>query len=115
LAIRVGLRDIGRDMTLVHRLRGVPIDYLRLSPELSTAAASSERAGELLSALVRRAHQSGMAVFACGVDTREQLTQLLALGVDYAESPTQGPVTPHFDFDFARYVATAHSTAELRA
>jgi diguanylate cyclase (GGDEF)-like protein len=107
LAIRVGLKDIGRDMTLVHRLRGVPVDFLRLSPELSTAAASSERAGELLTALVRRAHQSGMAVFACGVDTREQLSQLQILGVDYAESPTQGPATPHFDFDFARYQAAA--------
>ncbi len=111
LAIRVGLKDIGRDMTLVHRLRGVPVDYLRLSPELSTAAASSERAGELLAALVRRAHQTGMALNACGVDTREQLAQLLALGVDYAESPTQAPATTHFDFDFARYMASAPTPA----
>jgi EAL domain-containing protein (putative c-di-GMP-specific phosphodiesterase class I) len=47
LAIRVGLKDIGRDMALVHRLRGVPVDYLRLSPELSAASATTERASEL--------------------------------------------------------------------
>ena len=111
LAIRVGLKDIGRDMTLVHRLRGVPVDYLRLSPELSTAGASSERAGELLAALLRRAHQSGMMINACGVDTREQLAQLIVLGVDYAESPTQGPGSVNFDFDFGRFLTNGQMPA----
>lgn len=102
LALRVGLRDIGRDMTLVHRMRGVPVDYLRLSPELSGAA--SDRAGEMLSALVRRAHQSGMVVIASGVDSREQATSLQAIGIDYAESPTLGPATADFNFEFSKWL-----------
>lgn len=105
LAVRVGLKDIGRDLTLVQRLRGVPIDYLRLSPELSSGTASSERATEWLTALIRRAHQSGMMVIASSVDNREQAQQLQAAGVDYAEGPTLGAPTAQFDFDFARWMA----------
>ena len=104
LAIRVGLKDIGRDMALVHRLRGVPVDYLRLSPELSAASATTERASELLGALIRRAHQSGMMVIASGVDGRDQAVYLQSLGVDYAESPTLGGATAQFDFDFSRWM-----------
>jgi EAL domain-containing protein (putative c-di-GMP-specific phosphodiesterase class I) len=102
LALRVGLRDIGRDMTLVHRLRGVPVDYLRLSAELSAAVA--DRAGELLQALVRRAHQSGMVVIASGVDSREQAAALQAIGVDYGESPTLGPANAEFNFEFSKWL-----------
>lgn len=107
LAIRVGLKDIGRDMTLVHRLRGVPVDYLRLSPELSTASSNTDRAGELLGALIRRAHQSGMMVIASGVDGREQAAFLQTAGIDYAESPTLGGATTQFDFDFSRWMGKA--------
>ena len=105
LAIRVGLKDVGRDMALVHRLRGVPVDYLRLCPELSTGGANSERAMELLSALIRRAHQSGTMVIGSSIDSREQAQQLLLAGVDYIESPTLAPATAQFDFDFARWMS----------
>jgi EAL domain-containing protein (putative c-di-GMP-specific phosphodiesterase class I)/DNA-binding response OmpR family regulator len=105
LAIRVGLKDVGRDMALVHRLRGVPVDYLRLSPELSTATATSERAMELLSALIRRAHQGGMMVIGSSIDSREQAQQLQMAGVDYVESPALAAPTAQFDFDFARWMA----------
>lgn len=103
LAVRVGLKDIGRDITLVHRLRGVPLDFLRLSPELSVGSASSDRASELLSALTRKAHQAGTAVIACAVENREQVTQLHALGVDYAESPVLAGANSQFDFEFSRW------------
>ena len=111
LAIRVGLRDVGRDMTLVHRLGGVPVDYLRLSPELSTSAGSSERAAELLAALIRRAHQSGMMVIGSSIESREQANQLQAAGVDYVESPTLGSPIAQFDFDFARWMADQRQPA----
>jgi EAL domain-containing protein (putative c-di-GMP-specific phosphodiesterase class I) len=111
LAIRVGLKDIGRDMTLVHRLRGVPVDYLRLSPELSNGTANNERAMELLTALIRRAHQSGVMVIGSSVDSRDQAQQLQLLGVDYIESPTLAPATPQFDFDFARWMAEQRQPA----
>lgn len=103
LAIRIGLRDIGRDMTLVHRLRGVPIDFLRLSPELSVGASANDRASEMMAALARRAHQAGAAVIACAVENREQLRQLSVLGIDYAESPIVAAASNSFDFDFARF------------
>lgn len=104
LAIRVGLKDIGRDMALVHRLRGVPVDYLRLSPELSAASSTADRVTELLGALIRRAHQGGMVVIASGIDGRDQAAYLQTLGVDYAESPTLGGATAQFDFDFSRWM-----------
>lgn len=111
LAIRVGLKDIGRDITLVHRLRGAPVDYLRLSPELTSGSASSERAMELLTALIRRAHQSGMMVIGSSVDSREQTQQLQMVGVDYVESPTLAAPTAQFDFDFARWMAEQRQPA----
>jgi diguanylate cyclase (GGDEF)-like protein len=110
LAIRVGLQDVGRDMALVHRLRGVPIDYLRLTPELSTSLGASDRASELLNALIRRAHQGGMMVIGAGVDNRDQAQQLLLAGVDYLESQTLGAANAQFDFDFARWMTERQQT-----
>lgn len=104
LAIRIGLRDVGRDMTLVPRLRGVPVDYLRLAPELSAGVSSGDRATELLSALIRRAHQGGMMVIGCSVDNREQAQHLQLVGIDYVESPSLGAANSQFDFDFAKWM-----------
>lgn len=111
LAVRVGLKDIGRDLSLVQRLRGVPVDFLRLSPELSTGSGSSERATEWLAALIRRAHQTGLIVIASCIDNRDQAQQLQASGVDYAQSPTLGAPGPQFDFDFARWMLELASAA----
>ncbi len=54
--------------------------------------------------LIRRAHQGGMMVIASSVDSREQIAQLQAAGVDYAESPTLGSPTAQFDFEFSRWM-----------
>lgn len=104
LGIRVGLRDIGRDLTLVPRLKGLPVDFYRLAPELA-AVAPNERAAEVVSSLVRRAHDGGITVVASGLDSREQTGYLQALGIDYATSATLAGPSAGFDFDFARWMA----------
>jgi diguanylate cyclase (GGDEF)-like protein len=104
LGIRVGLRDIGRDLTLVPRLKGLPVDFYRLAPELA-GVAPQERAAEVLGSLVRRAHDAGITVVASGLDSREQSGYLQAQGVDYATSTTLAGPSAGFDFDFARWMA----------
>lgn len=103
LGVRMGLRDLGRDMALVPRIKGTGCDFYKLSPELSTAAAAGERASELMVSMARRAHETGATIVACGVDAREQLEVLQAQGVDYAESDLIGPAGTDFQFDFSAY------------
>lgn len=104
LGVRVGLRDIGRDWTLVPRLKGLPVDFYRLAPELA-GVAPQDRAAEVLGSLVRRARDAGITLVACGLDSREQCAFLQAQGIDYATSITLAGPSAGFDFDFARWMA----------
>ena len=52
-----GLSDYGRDFAAVHVLTQLPVDVLRLDPELLDATASANSTSPTLIALVRKAHQ----------------------------------------------------------
>ncbi len=100
--LRVGLSDYGRDFAAVHILTQLPVDTLRLDPELVDASTLSSSSNPTLLALVRKAHQLGAMVIAPSMDRPERAHVLLRLGIDYGVGDAFGPATAQPDFDFNR-------------
>lgn len=100
--VRFGLSDYGRDFAAVHVLTQLPVDVLRLDPELLDATASANSTSPTLIALVRKAHQLGAMVVAPGMNTLEHAHIFMRLGIDYGVGNAFGPALTQPDFDFNR-------------
>jgi DNA-binding response OmpR family regulator/EAL domain-containing protein (putative c-di-GMP-specific phosphodiesterase class I) len=99
---RFGLSDFGRDFAAVHVLTQLPVDVLRLDPELLDATASANSTSPTLIALVRKAHQLGAMVVAPGMNTLEHAHIYMRLGIDYGVGNAFGPALAQPEFDFNR-------------
>ena len=99
---RFGLSDYGRDFAAVHVLTQLPVDVLRLDPELLDATASANSTSPTLIALVRKAHQLGAMVVAPGMNTLEHAHIFMRLGIDYGVGDAFGPALAQPEFDFNR-------------
>jgi PleD family two-component response regulator/EAL domain-containing protein (putative c-di-GMP-specific phosphodiesterase class I) len=102
VGVRVGISDYGRDWAAVHVLNTLPLDYLRLDPELVLTTTSDKSVSSTLLALVRKAHQLGAAVIAPGIDSIDRAHLLLRLGIDYGAGDGLGRAGPEPEFDFSR-------------
>jgi DNA-binding response OmpR family regulator/EAL domain-containing protein (putative c-di-GMP-specific phosphodiesterase class I) len=100
--VRFGLSDYGRDWAAVHVLKALPMDFLRLDPELVLHATSEKAVGGTLLALVRKAHALGAAVIAPGVDSIDRAHVLMRLAIDYGCGDGLGRAATEPEFDFNR-------------
>ena len=100
--VRFGLADYGRDWAAVHVLKSLPMDFLRLDPELVLHATSEKAIGGTLLALVRKAHALGAAVIAPAVDSIDRAHVLMRLAIDYGCGDGLGRAGPEPEFDFNR-------------
>lgn len=100
--VRLGLSDFGRDWAAVHVLKTLPLDYLRLDPELVLHSTSDKAIGGTLLALVRKAHALGSVVIAPAVDSIDRAHVLLRLAIDYGCGDGLGRATAEPEFDFSR-------------
>ena len=100
--IRLGLSDFGRDWAAVHVLKSLPLDFLRLDPELVLHTTSDKTVGGTLLALVRKAHTLGAVVIAPAVDSVDRAHVLLRLGIDYGCGDGLGRAKDEPEFDFNR-------------
>jgi PleD family two-component response regulator/EAL domain-containing protein (putative c-di-GMP-specific phosphodiesterase class I) len=100
--VRFGLADYGRDWAAVHVLKSLPMDFLRLDPELVLHATSEKAIGGTLLALVRKAHALGAAVIAPGVDSIDRAHVLMRLAIDYGCGDGLGRAALEPEFDFSR-------------
>lgn len=100
--VRFGLSDYGRDWAAVHVLKSLPMDFLRIDPELILHATSEKAVGGTLLALVRKAHALGAAVIAPGVDSIDRAHVLMRLAIDYGSGDGLGRAGTEPEFDFNR-------------
>ena len=100
--VRLGLSDFGRDWAAVHVLKTLPLDYLRLDPELVLHTTSDKAIGGTLLALVRKAHALGSVVIAPAVESIDRAHVLLRLAIDYGCGDGLGRATAEPEFDFSR-------------
>jgi diguanylate cyclase (GGDEF)-like protein len=89
--VRLALRDFGSGAASFSRLRGLPIDAIKIHDSFVKALGKSDEDAPILGALVELGHALGLAVVADGVETAAQLEQLRELGCDGAQGDLIGP------------------------
>jgi EAL domain-containing protein (putative c-di-GMP-specific phosphodiesterase class I) len=93
LGVRLAIADLGTGFSSQPDLQHLPIDTLRIDHSFVGHVASSESASGIARSIVAVGRQFGLRVVAEGVETEEQLRELLRLGCDAVQgSLLAGPV-----------------------
>jgi diguanylate cyclase len=80
--VRIAVANFGSGGASLTRISGLPLDRVKLDPELVREVDSSNRARVIVSALVHLIHGLGCEAVAGGVERQEQLEMLRTLGCD---------------------------------
>lgn len=83
MGCRLAVREFGTEAVVLDNLATLPIDQMRLAPQLVADAVSVARRRSLLGSLVALAHGLDIHIGATGVDTPEQLAMARDCGIDY--------------------------------
>ena len=85
LGVQIHMDDFGTGYSSLSYLHRFPIDVLKIDREfMSTMNANKDYAG-IVHTIVVLAHNLNMEVIVEGVETRDQLSQLIALDCDHAQ------------------------------
>ncbi|MGI8593969.1 MAG: putative bifunctional diguanylate cyclase/phosphodiesterase [Solirubrobacteraceae bacterium] len=83
--LRVTLDDFGTGHARLGDLKRLPVDALKLDPSYVAGLGSDAQDGAIAGAVIGLAHALGLQAMAEGVETREQLDALKALGCDLVQ------------------------------
>jgi diguanylate cyclase (GGDEF)-like protein/PAS domain S-box-containing protein len=86
LGVSVSLDDFGTGYSSLSYLEELPIDNLKIDRKFVQRMNGADNTRTLVQSIVGLAHGLGMRAVAEGVETREQLAQLKAMGCDRAQS-----------------------------
>jgi len=95
--VRIAVDNFGSSLAPLNLLVRLPIDVIKLIPELTAASTSTGRHLAILESLIHLGHSLGMLVVAQGIETTEQLDALRRMGCElgqghllsYALEPTR--------------------------
>jgi diguanylate cyclase (GGDEF)-like protein/PAS domain S-box-containing protein len=100
--VQVYLDDFGTGYSSLSSLHRLPLDALKIDrsfvSEMDGASTGAYRGAEIVRTIVAMARSLGVRVVAEGVETREQLAALRALGCDYAQGFLISPPLSAADF-----------------
>jgi diguanylate cyclase (GGDEF)-like protein/PAS domain S-box-containing protein len=82
LGVSMSIDDFGTGYSSLSYLRRLPVDALKIDRSFIAELASSGSSRPLIQTIIVLAHNMGLSVVAEGVETREQLNILRALGCD---------------------------------
>ena len=85
LGVRVLLDDFGTGYSSLSRLKGVPVDAIKVDRSFVDGLAAEDEDTAIVSAIVDIASSLGLSAIAEGVETRAQLDALRQLGCDGAQ------------------------------
>ena len=85
LDVRLHIDDFGTGYSSLSYLQRFDADLLKVDHSFVTRMLENEDSAELVRTIISMAHNLGMKVIAEGVETKEQLTRLRALGCEYAQ------------------------------
>ncbi|HYR12578.1 MAG TPA: EAL domain-containing protein [Longimicrobium sp.] len=101
--VQVYLDDFGTGYSSLSSLHRLPLDALKIDRsfvgEMDGASTGAHRGAEIVRTIVAMARSLGVRVVAEGVETREQLAALRALGCDYAQGFLISPPLPAHEFE----------------
>jgi EAL domain-containing protein (putative c-di-GMP-specific phosphodiesterase class I) len=89
--VRLAVDDFGSGLTPLSHLVRLPIDVLKLDPELTLAATHSGHQNAVLESLIHLAAKLGVQVVGQGIETREQLDALVRMGCELGQGPLLSP------------------------
>ncbi|MSO30156.1 MAG: EAL domain-containing protein [Acidobacteria bacterium] len=85
MGVGCSLDDFGTGYSSLSYLHQLMVETLKVDRSFLSRIGRTTRSAEMLQAIVSLGHSLGMDVVAEGVETREQLAQLKALGCQYAQ------------------------------
>ena len=94
VGIGIALDDFGTGQSSLRDLKDYPIDILKMAPHLVHGVSESDEGALLAAAVMSLAKSVGLQVVAEGVEKREQLERLQALGCDMWQGHYFSPAVP---------------------
>jgi EAL domain-containing protein (putative c-di-GMP-specific phosphodiesterase class I) len=85
LGVVLCMDDFGTGYSSLGYLHRFPLDELKIDRTFVSGMEFDRRNAQLVQAIVGMAHNLGVAVVAEGVESREQLQALRAMGCDFAQ------------------------------
>ena len=85
LGLRLAVDDFGTGYSSLNYLRTLPIDILKIDKAFVDGVTRGPEQSAVARAVVKLARTFGLETVAEGIETAEQLEQLRAIGVDYAQ------------------------------
>jgi diguanylate cyclase (GGDEF)-like protein/PAS domain S-box-containing protein len=85
MGIELSLDDFGTGYSSLSHLHGLQIDTVKIDRSFVSRIGVERHGSEMVRAIVALAHTLGMDVVAEGVETSEQMEQLIALGCEHAQ------------------------------
>jgi EAL domain-containing protein (putative c-di-GMP-specific phosphodiesterase class I) len=85
LGVRVGLDDFGTGYSSLNYLHRLPLQTLKIDRSFAPELSAGGQSDKVVRAIVTLAHSLEMKVVAEGIETGEQLAQLVAIGCDYVQ------------------------------
>ena len=76
----------------------MPVSIIKLDYDMSKAFFNSSKAKQVVRAVLEMSHGMGLKVVAEGIETREELDQITAEGVDYIQGYYYSRPLPVMDF-----------------
>ncbi|MEB3369565.1 EAL domain-containing protein [Saccharopolyspora mangrovi] len=95
---RFAIDDFGTGYSSLARLRDLPAQIIKIDRRFVTSIAADAADHAVAQAVTTMAHAMGMVCTAEGVETREQLGVLAALGVDHYQGFLFSPAVPEQEF-----------------
>ena len=99
LGVRVLLDDFGTGYSSLSRLKGVPVDAIKVDRSFVDGLGSEEEDTTIVSAIVDIANSLGLGTIAEGVETPRQLEALQELGCEGAQGWLFAPALPAEEFE----------------
>ncbi len=88
--IAAAVDEFGNDFSALSKLMALPYTTLKLNPGLVQALAVSSEDRRIVSLAVDLTREFGLDVVACGIETREELDLVRAMGVSAVQGPLVG-------------------------
>lgn len=97
--VEVSIDDFGTGFSALSYLKQFDIDYLKIDRSFVSHLVENESDKALTEAIIVMAHKLGIKVVAEGVETKEQLRQLIGFGCDYVQGYLYSLPLPAEEFE----------------